>query len=1055
MAIKVCPECGGKVAGTRNDCPHCGYIFTGTVKCPECNSDIPQDSRECPVCGYAIDKTETETLTKSVGSSAANLSGDSVSYNGKLDGVFSVVQDYNADDFSRELYVTLARDSSTPSDIISACTVDTVAVKKAPYLVIDTDTQVEFSCSVGYDREEQYWEEVEKKDSQGNRYKTQELKTRTVTDWQPFKGTNSGSDTITVANNNGDYPVDTSDILKMTSIPLTGEDKTLFGDIVPSPVALSVATDAAKRICAESAKKPGDHQKDLSYHGKVNVKSVKAVVVPRFEGSYNYEGQRYGATGYAAGEISLSARRPSIEESQKSIVKKKTRPTFIISVILTVLMIAVGVVLEMLGMLGVFGNDISNIIMIVAGVLAVVFLVLIVLMWIVYISIKRTLNNIYTFVRQAQKIKDIHEEFEKRGWQFLTESEFNSICSPELTESTQKTVIKKTDQLPFSQKVGIRYKNYILSRALKLCGASEGDNDYTSDNTASKTGKRKKRRNTGKIVTIVVSAVLVVALGLGLGLGFGLKANNWSEEIASNGIVYKSDDGKTCYVSGYEGKETSLTIPSEYKGKTVTAIAERAFYDRSNLTDIKLPNGLTKIGSEAFNGCTGLTGIEIPNGVTEIDYAAFAYCTNLKTVTIPNSVERLDYGTFDNCKITTATLPAYILSSIPASDLETVIITGGYEGSIGYDTFRYFKTDSGYDYSYISNLKTVIIQSGITYIDQNAFDGCSSIENIEIQCAVTDIGYMAFSHCTGLTSIVIPNSVENMGDSIFYSCGNLIIYCEAHEQPIRWNEFWNSDNLPVVWNCKNNDIADDGNIYYTAENGMAFILNDGKATVCGGATVSGELVIPNAVTYKQTTYTVYCIQYNSFSNCNEITSVKIPNTLTEMYGDAFYGCDNISSIYYSGNIEGWCSISGLESLMCSGVSNKKLYIDSEEIKGELIIPTNVTEIGSYAFYGCTGITSITIPDTVTSIAEFAFEDCSSLTSITIADSVTSIGWSAFYGCSELTSVYYKSTETDWNNISIDSINYYLTDATRYYYSETEPNEDGNYWHYVNSEIVIW
>ncbi|MBQ5802307.1 MAG: leucine-rich repeat domain-containing protein, partial [Clostridia bacterium] len=108
----------------------------------------------------------------------------------------------------------------------------------------------------------------------------------------------------------------------------------------------------------------------------------------------------------------------------------------------------------------------------------------------------------------------------------------------------------------------------------------------------------------------------------------------------------------------------------------------------------------------------------------------------------------------------------------------------------------------------------------------------------------------------------------------------------------------------------------------------------------------------------------------------------------------------------------------------------------------------VTSIGEYAFYKCTKLTSVVIPDSVTSIGNFAFSNCTNLTSVTIGNSVTSIGEYAFSNCASLTSVYYGGTESDWGNISIGYHNSELTfSATRYYYSETQPTEEGNYWHY--------
>ena len=71
----------------------------------------------------------------------------------------------------------------------------------------------------------------------------------------------------------------------------------------------------------------------------------------------------------------------------------------------------------------------------------------------------------------------------------------------------------------------------------------------------------------------------------------------------------------------------------------------------------------------------------------------------------------------------------------------------------------------------------------------------------------------------------------------------------------------------------------------------------------------------------------------------------------------------------------------------------------------LTIPSGFTSINNYTFYGCSGLTSLTIPSGVTSIGNYAFEGCSGLTSLTIPSGVTSIGNYAFNGCSGLTSIY--------------------------------------------------
>ena len=83
-----------------------------------------------------------------------------------------------------------------------------------------------------------------------------------------------------------------------------------------------------------------------------------------------------------------------------------------------------------------------------------------------------------------------------------------------------------------------------------------------------------------------------------------------------------------------------------------------------------------------------------------------------------------------------------------------------------------------------------------------------------------------------------------------------------------------------------------------------------------------------------------------------------------------------------------------------------------------VIPNDgsVTSIGDYAFYYCSGLTSIVIPDSVTYIGSDAFRGCSGLTSITIPDSVTSIGDYAFYNCNGLTTINFQGTMAQWQAI---------------------------------------
>ena len=164
----------------------------------------------------------------------------------------------------------------------------------------------------------------------------------------------------------------------------------------------------------------------------------------------------------------------------------------------------------------------------------------------------------------------------------------------------------------------------------------------------------------------------------------------------------------------------------------------------------------------------------------------------------------------------------------------------------------------------------------------------------------------------------------------------------------------------------------------------------------------GSLILPSSVVYSVNTYVVIKISERAFYRSNGLTSITIPSTITTFEAMAFYGCSGLTSVYYTGDIAGWCGIDFDESESNPIRYAHKLYIN-DTLVTNLVVPNSVTEIKQYSFYGATCLTSLTIPNSATSIGGSAFYGCSGLTgSLTIPNSVTSIGYGAFDGCSGFT-----------------------------------------------------
>ena len=261
----------------------------------------------------------------------------------------------------------------------------------------------------------------------------------------------------------------------------------------------------------------------------------------------------------------------------------------------------------------------------------------------------------------------------------------------------------------------------------------------------------------------------------------------------------------------------------------------------------------------------------------------------------------------------------------------------------------------GYAFYGLSALTDVTIGTGVTAINNCAFEGCRSLVTITIPENVTTIGQRAFANCSGITSLTIPDSVTTIGSHALSGCLGL-------------------ESLTIPFVGKELRTSAD-----TYQYPFGFIF--GENGLDGGVKTEQRY-------YGSSTSTTTATSYYIPASLKSVT-VTGGNILT----GAFMRCSNLTSI---------------------------------------TLPDGITTVGRWACYGCTGLTSMTVPAGVTEIVRDAFTGSSNLEKVYLPLSLTSVGQDAFTD-SGLTDVYYAGTEAKWESVTVSTTgNTPLLNATMHY-----------------------
>lgn len=290
---------------------------------------------------------------------------------------------------------------------------------------------------------------------------------------------------------------------------------------------------------------------------------------------------------------------------------------------------------------------------------------------------------------------------------------------------------------------------------------------------------------------------------------------------------YVDDEGGGICLTKYLGEHVdALEIPSAIDGRPVTGIGKEAFRDIGFQT-VTLPDTVTHIDERAFHSCLSLRSIVIPSSVTTISDNAFGY-TGLEAISLPEGLTTLGSAAFYAC---------LDLKRVELPSTLTAIADSAFDGT---------------------GITSIVIPDSVQSIGRWAFKSCSSLQSVSLPAGLREIGSMAFQYCSALQTVTLPAGVHAISDNLFEGCSTLTdVTCAGEIEQVGSEAFMNCEKLSSVTFQKG----------VKAVGTHAFLRCKRLKTLDlqGLTSLSDE----------------------AFSCATGLTSVILPETLTEIEGDPF------------------------------------------------------------------------------------------------------------------------------------------------------------------------
>lgn len=350
-----------------------------------------------------------------------------------------------------------------------------------------------------------------------------------------------------------------------------------------------------------------------------------------------------------------------------------------------------------------------------------------------------------------------------------------------------------------------------------------------------------------------------------------------------------------------------------------------------------------------------------------------------------------------------------------------------------------------------SNIKTVILEDGVTSIGAYAFEGSRGIEDVVFPDTLKSIGTMAFFNNYALRELNFPEELESVGDAAFYASWEIQeIILPYGLKSVGAQAFGSGASLTKT--IIPETVTNIGYEAFTGKTagpiGSGCDIEFGWTEAIPDYAFGGNLgearpelvsvIIPEGIE---------SIGDAAFQGCPDLEVVELPASLREIGNSAFNSCESLEYI----NLPDKLQVIGIGAFFYSGLISIAIP-QSVQIIGDgafsycgnlesISLSKNIMEIGNNMFIGCGSLASINIPSGVSYIGESAFQACRNLAYVIMPISVDTIYDNTFSNCEELDFVYYAGSQLDWDAISIGTENEDLTSANIIFAEPTPEDYD--------------